>query len=81
MLSFHSLRIARIVLCVGFFNESLALAQTGNAGRWEMAQAAQPQLALGAPRSLGMVTPFGGLAFIAGWVCFALAVIFARTPA
>ena len=38
-------------------------------------------LALGAPRSLGMVTPFGGLAFIAGWVCFALAVIFARTSA
>ena len=38
-------------------------------------------LALGAPRSLGMVTPFGGLAFIAGWVSFALAVIFARTPA
>jgi uncharacterized membrane protein YgdD (TMEM256/DUF423 family) len=38
-------------------------------------------LALGAPRALGMVTPFGGLAFILGWLAFALAVISARTPA
>ena len=29
-------------------------------------------LALGAPRALGAVTPFGGLAFIAGWVAFAI---------
>lgn len=26
-------------------------------------------LALGAPRMVGVATPFGGLAFIAGWVC------------
>jgi uncharacterized membrane protein YgdD (TMEM256/DUF423 family) len=31
-------------------------------------------LALGAPRSVGMLTPFGGLAFILGWLAFALAV-------
>jgi uncharacterized membrane protein YgdD (TMEM256/DUF423 family) len=37
-------------------------------------------LALGAPRALGAVTPFGGLAFIAGWLCFTAAVISARTP-
>ena len=38
-------------------------------------------LALGAPRGVGAITPFGGLAFILGWLAFALAVIFARTPA
>lgn len=38
-------------------------------------------LALGAPRGLGAVTPVGGLAFILGWLCFAAAVISARTPA
>lgn len=37
-------------------------------------------LALGAPRTLGVVTPIGGLAFILGWLAFALAVIYARTP-
>lgn len=37
-------------------------------------------LALGAPRALGAVTPIGGLAFILGWLCFAVAVISARTP-
>jgi len=30
-------------------------------------------LALGAPRPLGAVTPFGGVALIAGWVCLAMA--------
>jgi uncharacterized membrane protein YgdD (TMEM256/DUF423 family) len=29
-------------------------------------------LALGGPRMLGPVTPLGGLAFIAGWVCIAV---------
>lgn len=29
-------------------------------------------LTFGAPRALGIVTPFGGLALIAGWVCFAV---------
>ncbi|HEX2567380.1 MAG TPA: DUF423 domain-containing protein [Burkholderiales bacterium] len=29
-------------------------------------------LALGAPRALGMVTPFGGLAFIAAWLCLGI---------
>ena len=38
-------------------------------------------LALGAPRGLGIVTPFGGLAFILGWIAFAIGVIYARTPA
>jgi len=38
-------------------------------------------LALGAPKGLGLVTPFGGLAFILGWIAFALGVIYARTPA
>ena len=38
-------------------------------------------LALGAPRALGAVTPFGGIAFILGWAAFAVAVIYARTPA
>jgi len=31
-------------------------------------------LALGAPRALGVLTPFGGLALIAGWLLFAFAV-------
>ncbi len=35
-------------------------------------------LALGAPRVLGAVTPFGGTAFIAGWVLLALS--FRRRP-
>ena len=38
-------------------------------------------LALGAPRSLGAVTPLGGLALILGWIAFAIGVIYARTPA
>lgn len=31
-------------------------------------------LALGAPRWVGAITPFGGVAFIAGWIVVALAV-------
>jgi uncharacterized membrane protein YgdD (TMEM256/DUF423 family) len=31
-------------------------------------------LAFGAPRPFGIVTPFGGLALIAGWICFAAGV-------
>lgn len=38
-------------------------------------------LALGAPRILGAITPFGGLSFIAGWLAFAIGVIYARTSA
>jgi uncharacterized membrane protein YgdD (TMEM256/DUF423 family) len=37
-------------------------------------------LALGAPKGLGIVTPLGGLAFIAGWIAFAVGIIYARTP-
>jgi uncharacterized membrane protein YgdD (TMEM256/DUF423 family) len=29
-------------------------------------------LTFGAPRPFGIVTPFGGLALIAGWICFAV---------
>lgn len=29
-------------------------------------------LTFGAPRPLGIVTPFGGVALIAGWICFAV---------
>ena len=32
-------------------------------------------LALTGVRGLGIVTPFGGLAFLAGWLCLALRVI------
>ncbi len=31
-------------------------------------------LTFGAPRAFGIVTPFGGLALIAGWLCFAMGV-------
>ena len=31
-------------------------------------------LTFGAPRALGAVTPLGGLALIAGWICFAVGV-------
>ena len=31
-------------------------------------------LTFGAPRALGVVTPVGGLALIAGWICFAVGV-------
>jgi uncharacterized membrane protein YgdD (TMEM256/DUF423 family) len=30
-------------------------------------------IALGAPRTLGMITPLGGACFIAGWICLAAA--------
>ena len=36
-------------------------------------------LALGAPRGLGAVTPFGGAMFILGWIAFGTGVIYART--
>ena len=32
-------------------------------------------LALGGMRGLGIITPFGGLAFLAGWLCLAWTVI------
>lgn len=32
-------------------------------------------LALGAPRSLGIVTPFGGVAFMLGWVAMVVGVV------
>ena len=32
-------------------------------------------LALGAPRGLGLITPFGGLALILGWVSLAVALL------
>ncbi len=35
-------------------------------------------LALSGQRSLGMVTPFGGLAFLAGWICLGVAVLSKR---
>jgi len=35
-------------------------------------------LALGAPRWCGVITPFGGLAFIIGWIAFGLSL---RSPA
>jgi uncharacterized membrane protein YgdD (TMEM256/DUF423 family) len=31
-------------------------------------------LTFGAPRPLGIVTPFGGLALMAGWICYAAGV-------
>lgn len=31
-------------------------------------------------RWLGMVTPLGGVAFVAGWLCLAIAAIYARQP-
>ena len=31
-------------------------------------------LALGAPRWVGIITPFGGLAFIAGWIALGLSI-------
>lgn len=34
-------------------------------------------LSFGAPRVLGFVTPFGGLLLIAGWLVFAVAMVFA----
>ena len=34
-------------------------------------------LALGAPRATGILTPFGGVAFVTGWVCLLL--FFARS--
>lgn len=37
-------------------------------------------LALGAPKALGAVTPLGGLAFILGWLAFAVGIISSRTP-
>jgi uncharacterized membrane protein YgdD (TMEM256/DUF423 family) len=37
-------------------------------------------LSLGAPRIVGMMTPLGGATLILGWVAFAAALIFARTP-
>lgn len=35
-------------------------------------------LALTGQRSLGVVTPFGGLAFLAGWICLGVAVLSRR---
>ncbi len=37
-------------------------------------------LALGAPRAMGMITPLGGLSFIAGWILLAASMV-AKAPA
>jgi uncharacterized membrane protein YgdD (TMEM256/DUF423 family) len=37
-------------------------------------------LALGGPRVLGAITPLGGLAFIVGWLAFAVIAIRGREP-
>lgn len=36
-------------------------------------------LALGAPRATGILTPFGGLAFVIGWVCLLLFFVRSQT--
>ena len=38
-------------------------------------------LALGAPRIVGLVTPFGGLAFLVGWVVLAWAAATSKADA
>ena len=71
------------LLAVGFLSPSIWSKGAG----WSLAagivlfSGSLYALALGAPRALGAVTPFGGLAFILGWLAFAVAVIYARTPA
>jgi uncharacterized membrane protein YgdD (TMEM256/DUF423 family) len=59
-----------------------ALGGHGRAGRWATAAFALGivlfsgslyALALGAPRWTGIVTPFGGLAFVAGWIALGVA--------
>jgi uncharacterized membrane protein YgdD (TMEM256/DUF423 family) len=64
---------------------ALGVAVAGGEGRWRTAAAwlflagvalfsgSLYALALGAPRLVGVVTPFGGLAFIAGWIALAIA--------
>ncbi|KRE88347.1 hypothetical protein ASG87_06940 [Frateuria sp. Soil773] len=59
---------------------ALALAAFAGAGRWQrramiafalgivLFSGSLYALALGAPRWVGIVTPFGGLAFMAGWL-------------
>ncbi|WP_250623771.1 DUF423 domain-containing protein [Pinirhizobacter soli] len=63
---------------------ALGVAVAGGEGRWRAAAAwlffagvvlfsgSLYALALGAPRLVGVVTPFGGLAFIAGWIALAV---------
>jgi uncharacterized membrane protein YgdD (TMEM256/DUF423 family) len=63
---------------------ALGLAVAAGAGHWRTAavwlfgagvvlfSGSLYALALGAPRLVGVVTPFGGLAFIAGWVALAM---------
>lgn len=63
---------------------ALGVAVAGGVGRWRVAAAwlffagivlfsgSLYALALGAPRLIGVVTPFGGLAFIAGWIALAV---------
>ncbi|HMH68310.1 MAG TPA: DUF423 domain-containing protein [Pinirhizobacter sp.] len=63
---------------------ALGVALAGGAGPWRTAAAwlffagvvlfsgSLYALALGAPRLIGVVTPFGGVAFIAGWIALAV---------
>ena len=63
---------------------ALGVAVAGGEGRWRAAAAwlflagvvlfsgSLYALALGAPRLVGVITPFGGLAFIAGWIALAV---------
>jgi uncharacterized membrane protein YgdD (TMEM256/DUF423 family) len=71
------------LLAVGFLEPSTASRAAGAllAAGIALFSGSLYALALGAPKPLGMLTPFGGLAFILGWVAFAWAVIAARTPA
>jgi len=63
---------------------ALGVAVAGGTGPWRTAAAwllfagvvlfsgSLYALALGAPRLIGVVTPFGGVAFIAGWIALAV---------
>ncbi|HWX66966.1 MAG TPA: DUF423 domain-containing protein [Rhodanobacter sp.] len=71
--NYHVWHALALALAVGLGQgRSRRLALTGFALGIVLFSGSLYALALGAPRWIGIITPFGGLAFIAGWIALGL---------
>jgi len=76
-LFWHALGVLAVGLACGLLPESAWLRFSGAAlaAGILLFSGSLYLLALGAPKGIGAITPFGGLAFIAGWFALALAAL------
>lgn len=71
--NYHAWHAVALVLAVGLGQgRSRRVAITAFAGGIVLFSGSLYVLALGAPRWTGIITPFGGVAFISGWIALGL---------